>query len=59
MQPTAILPVMTNKRDYMIATGSRVAARLAVVLACHVGVVMGLPDAAAAEERQLFMLVMN
>ncbi len=43
----------------MIATGSRVAARLAVVLACHLGVVMGLPDAAAAEERQLFMFVMN
>ena len=59
MQPTAILPVMTNKRDYMIATGSRVAARLAVVLACHVGVVMGLPDAAAAQQRQLFMTVLD
>ena len=43
----------------MIATGSRVAARLAVVLACHLGVVMGLPDAAAAEERQLFMSVLG
>ena len=43
----------------MIVTGPRVAARVAVVLACHLGVVMGLPDAAAAEERQLFMLVMN
>ena len=43
----------------MIVTGPRVAARLTVVLACHLGVGMGLPDAAAAEERQLFMLVMN
>ncbi len=43
----------------MIATGSRVAARLAVILTCHQGVVMGLPDAAAAEERQLFMSVLD
>ena len=43
----------------MIATRLHVAARLTVVLACHLGVGMGLPDAAAAEERQLFMLVMN
>ena len=43
----------------MIATGSRTAIRLTVVLACHLGVVMGLPDAAAAEERQLFMSVLG
>ncbi len=43
----------------MIARGSRVAAHLAVVLACFLGVVMGLPDAAAAEERQLFMSVLD
>ena len=39
----------------MITTSSRAA----VVLACHLGVVMGLPDAAAAEERQLFMSVLD
>ena len=43
----------------MIATGSRTAIRLTIVLACHLGVVMGLPGEAAAEERQLFMFVMN
>ena len=43
----------------MIARGSRVAARLAVVLACHLGIVMGLADAAAAKERQLFMSVLD
>ena len=43
----------------MLATGSHTAIRLTVVLACHLGVVMGLPGEAAAEERQLFMFVMN
>ena len=43
----------------MIAAGPRVAARLAVVLVFHVGVIAGLPEAAAGEERQLFMFVMN
>ena len=50
---------MTDKRYCMIATGSRTAIRLTIVLACHLGVVMGLPGEAAAEERQLFMFVMN
>ena len=43
----------------MIAAGSRVAARLAVVLAVHLGVIAGLPEVAAGEERPLFMFVMN
>ena len=43
----------------MIAEGPRVAARLAVVLAVYLGVIAGLPEVAAGEERQLFMFVMN
>ena len=43
----------------MIAAGPRVAARLAVVLVFHLGVIAGLPEAAAGEERQIFMFVMN
>ena len=43
----------------MITTGARVSARLAVVLVSCLGVVAGLPEAAAGQERQLFMSVMN
>ena len=38
---------------------ARVATRLAVVLVFHLGVIAGLPEVAAGEERQLFMFVMN
>ena len=43
----------------MITTGARVSARLAVVLVSCLGVVAGLPEAAAGQERQFFMSVMN
>ena len=43
----------------MIAEGPRLAARLAVALAVHLGVVAGLPEMVAGEERHLFMFVMN
>ena len=43
----------------MVAEGPRLAARLAVVLVVHLGVVAGLPEVAAGEERHLFMFVMN
>ena len=43
----------------MITVDPRVSARLAVVLLIHLGVIAGLPEAAAGEERQFFMSVMN
>ena len=54
MYTESYIGAIVTDREFMDAYN-----RVAVVLACHLGVGMGLPDAAAAEERQLFMLVMN